>query len=64
MTEILPNLSWSQRKWLRTRGGRDLRDVLFDNKDKLFVLMGNGSGGECAIYLPEDGFDELSTDEV
>lgn len=44
-------LSYFQKRWLDTRGGRNEDDV-FSDKDGLFVLMGNGRGGEKKVYLP------------
>lgn len=49
MTDI--KLTHTQIHWLDSRGGRNASDVEQD-EDGLYVLMGNGRGGEAKVYLP------------
>lgn len=41
------------RQWLDSRGGRHTGDLEIDEIG-LYVLMGNGYGGDKPVYLPED----------
>lgn len=41
-----------QKKWLDSRGGRNESDVLED-AEGLYVLMGDGQGGEKKVYIPK-----------
>jgi hypothetical protein len=45
-------LSYFQRTWLNTHGGRDEFDVMRD-EEGIYVLMGNGRGGEKRVYIPD-----------
>ena len=40
--------------WLYSRGGRDEKDLVKDNKGKKYVLMGDGNGGLMEVYVPAE----------
>jgi hypothetical protein len=46
-------VTYKQAKWLNSRGGMNINDVLKD-KYGLYVLMGAGRGKEKKVYLPKD----------
>ena len=40
--------------WLYSRGGRDEKDIIKDNKGKKYILMGDGNGGLMEVYVPAE----------
>ena len=44
-----------QVKWLNKHGGRNFSDVLEDELG-LYVLMGDGKGGEKKYYMPPNDY--------
>jgi hypothetical protein len=54
MKEKIPNMDIKLKsKWLNSRGGRTLNDVLQD-KSGYYVLMSNGKGGNVKVYMPSN----------
>lgn len=44
-----------QKRWLRTRGGRSIGDVLYTKLGTPYVLMSAGRGCEPEkVFLPDD----------
>lgn len=47
-------LNSNTRKWLIEHGGRNVDEDLRKDDKGLYVLMGNGYGGDTKVYLPKE----------
>ena len=48
------NITYKQKQWLDEHGGRRLADVHSNPDGTIYVLMGNGAGGDMKVYVPSD----------
>jgi len=46
-------ITYKQKKWLDDHGGRTIGDLILGDPKGLYVLMGNGHGGDMKVYLPK-----------